>query len=155
MAFADPAAQRAYTREWKARNPERDRWNDKCFSAAKNANHRASLYGAPGVLTAADVRDCLSVGRCHYCDATDLLGIDHVVPLHAKGPNTRANIVPCCQPCNSSKWRQDRPGRWSREHDRCVECGGSDRPHSSHGLCEPCNARRRRRERGEVAWAAA
>lgn len=32
-------------------------------------------------------------------------------------------------------------GRWSRDHDSCVACGGTDRAHRGRGLCEGCSAR--------------
>jgi len=28
--------------------------------------------------------------------------------------------------------------RWAREHDECVECGTTDRPHRALGLCGRC-----------------
>lgn len=156
MPFADVAARRQYSRDWKLQHPERARYSNKCADAAAHANERAALYGAPGTLTGSDVRDCLSAGACHYCAATDRLGIDHVIPLHAQGPNTRDNIVACCQPCNASKHRADRPGRWSRLHETCIDCGGSDRPHRAHGLCGRCFARLRWHvEKGNASWPAA
>lgn len=29
-------------------------------------------------------------------------------------------------------------GRWSREHDACVLCGGIDAPHQGSGVCKKC-----------------
>jgi HNH endonuclease len=34
-------------------------------------------------------------------------------------------------------------GRWSRDHDACVECGTVERPHNARGLCGRCYARAR------------
>jgi hypothetical protein len=31
--------------------------------------------------------------------------------------------------------------RWAREHDRCVECGTTERPHWAHGYCDRCLTR--------------
>lgn len=35
---------------------------------------------------------------------------------------------------------------WARYHDVCVECGRTDRPHTSHGLCTVCAQRKWRRD---------
>lgn len=43
---------------------------------------------------------------CRYCgiSLTDRRRtVDHVIPLTRGGEHARANLVPCCQPCNSSK----------------------------------------------------
>jgi len=45
-------------------------------------------------------------GRCHYCGGhfkpADLT-MDHLVPLVRGGRSVRANLVPCCKPCNNDK----------------------------------------------------
>ena len=28
--------------------------------------------------------------------------------------------------------------RWARAYDHCQSCGGNQRPHAAHGLCQPC-----------------
>lgn len=33
-------------------------------------------------------------------------------------------------------------GRWALNYDCCIECGGTDRPHSGKGLCHRCSVRR-------------
>lgn len=33
------------------------------------------------------------------------------------------------------------PNKWSKLYDKCVECGTTDRPHQSHGLCVNCKNR--------------
>lgn len=40
--------------------------------------------------------------RCRYCgkEATTL---DHVIPRSQGGPNTRKNLVACCESCNGKK----------------------------------------------------
>lgn len=123
------------------------------YDRAYRANARAALYGAPGVISADEVQ--VIVGddpHCHYCGAGDRerygIGIDHVVPLSDGGVNRPENIVPCCHACNLSKFRSDRPGRWSRTVDGCVDCGTSERPHEARGRCTPCYGRiRPRRDR--------
>lgn len=51
---------------------------------------------------------------CHYCKSLSSgteMTIDHVIPMSAGGPHDLANLVVCCQSCNSSK--QDRlPAVW-------------------------------------------
>lgn len=34
-------------------------------------------------------------------------------------------------------------GRWSRDHDVCVECGMTDTRHAGRGLCVRCNSKRK------------
>jgi hypothetical protein len=146
MPHKDIEVRRAYHREYRRRNsairaaqrPDEDR--------ARHANQRAAKYGAPGRISTSDVRQILSKGRCHYCGSTECLGIDHVIPLYAKGPNEPRNIVPCCHSCNASKHRRDRPGHWSHEHDACVICGTTERKHSSKGRCVSCDSTERTRQ---------
>lgn len=54
-------------------------------------------------------------GRCAYCGRAAKLTEDHVVPLIRGGRHTIGNLLPSCQPCNSSKgssllveWRRRR-----------------------------------------------
>lgn len=35
---------------------------------------------------------------------------------------------------------------WSKQHERCVECGSTEYRHYAHGLCRPCYRRERRRQ---------
>jgi 5-methylcytosine-specific restriction endonuclease McrA len=146
MPHKDPDARRAYMREWKRINAEKvSRWA-KEDDARRHANERAAFYGAPGELTLEDVRTVLAAGRCHYCGCSDaLMTIDHVIPLHAKGPNTTANIVAACRTCNLKKRRGDHPDQWAQDHDVCCECGTTDHPYKSNGRCDPCFARWRYR----------
>lgn len=107
---------------------------------AKNANRAAARYGAPGLLTTTDVDAVLPADAvCMYCSGTHRrMTIDHRVPLALGGSNTRENIGPCCLPCNASKGRADRPGRWSWAHDACISCGTTERRHFGHGRCQRC-----------------
>ena len=41
--------------------------------------------------------------RCGYCDARFAGTVDHVLPRSRGGPNSWANLVACCAPCNSFK----------------------------------------------------
>lgn len=40
---------------------------------------------------------------CAYCDATDNITVDHVVPLSRGGKHEIANLAPACVTCNCSK----------------------------------------------------
>lgn len=102
------------------------------------ANKRAALFGVPGILTLEDVIAIMSAGACFYCGSDQKLGLDHVVPMHAGGPNMTENIVCCCHRCNQSKGRADRPGRWSQTVDQCQRCGTNERPHFCKGMCKRC-----------------
>lgn len=44
---------------------------------------------------------------CFYCGEKRKLTIDHVVPITKNGYHSISNIVPACQPCNSSKGAKD------------------------------------------------
>lgn len=39
-----------------------------------------------------------------------------------------------------------KPRRWARNFDRCTNCGTTERPHNSGGLCSRCASARRYRE---------
>lgn len=146
MPHADHAARLAYSREYKRRNRYRFRARQRAYDCAKHANERAERYGCEGVLTTEEAVDLLAPNACHYCGTDRMLGLDHVIPLSNGGLNRPANIVPSCQSCNSSKGRTDRPGRWSRDRDSCVDCGTAERPHFVHGRCARCYSRERGRE---------
>jgi hypothetical protein len=45
--------------------------------------------------------------QCAYCDATEGLTWDHLIPRNAGGPDTISNHVPACKTCNSSKGDKD------------------------------------------------
>jgi 5-methylcytosine-specific restriction endonuclease McrA len=143
----DPVARAAYEKNYRELHRERHRANVAVQDRARHANRRAELYGAPGVIRTRDVRGILAVGACFYCGTQKRLTIDHVIPLHVGGPNTVANIVACCLPCNISKFRADRPGRWAQVADACIECGTSSRKHVAHGLCTACLGRAKYRKR--------
>lgn len=34
-----------------------------------------------------------------------------------------------------------RRGQWSLDHERCTQCGRTDRPHKARGLCASCYAK--------------
>lgn len=124
------------------------------YARLSSANARARHYGAPGVLTLADVETVMAAGQCHYCGSTTKLGLDHVLPLHTVGPNQLENLVCACHSCNQSKGRSDRPGRWSQRFDACQGCNTTEIRHAGHGLCRHCrrtSERTPRKQRSDVA----
>ena len=155
MPYASREQQIAYFRRYRQTHKEQKAQERPTHDRVSHANKRAQMAGDPGQITVTDVRAILTPdARCHYCGRSrsevppfrgkEILGIDHVIPLHVGGPNTVENIVPCCHSCNASKHRSDRPGRWSREQDQCVGCGTTERKHITHGLCTTCYSRSRR-----------
>lgn len=149
MPYADPERQRAYFRAylWEWKRSAKGRFSQQCTDAARHANERAMRYGAAGRISGLDARSVLEGAVCVYCGTTRMLGLDHVVPLAHGGANLRGNLVPACRSCNSSKFRSDRPHRWSRLHDCCFACGRQDRPHGGRGFCRACYQAVRKQER--------
>ncbi len=147
MPHKDLKLRQEYQREYRrlhadmraARRPNDDR--------LKNANRRAAMYGAPGVLSLQDIRAVMAKSSCHYCGGTHLLGIDHVRPLTSGGTNTTDNLVVCCRSCNSSKYRSERPHLWSRVYSACCICGTNERKHCARGCCFRCYQARYKRKR--------
>ena len=52
-------------------------------------------------------------GECAYCGAP-ARSTDHVLPRSRGGGDDKANIVPCCYRCNSSKSNRT-PDEWLRD----------------------------------------
>lgn len=139
MPHRDPAERSRYLRDWKRQHRGRYAARQKATDAARHANERAELYGAEGRLTIDEAAEILAADGCHYCGAHGRLTLDHVVGLHAGGINRPENIVAACLPCNASKWRQEAPRRWARDHDRCIDCGTDEHKHVAHGRCAGCH----------------
>lgn len=159
MPYKDPEQAKAFYREWKKGSKKRQ--SNKYYDAAKHANARAVMYGVSGHVSTQDVREVLDGSRCFYCGVADgghhgrgpkrdTLGIDHRVALANGGLNTSENLVACCHSCNASKYRSDRPRRWSRAHDACIECESTERKHDSHGRCTRCALRYRKKDHAEA-----
>ncbi len=143
MPYKDPVVRAAYHREYKRRNRWRYAGRQRVWDAARHANERAIQYGAAGVITPEEAAAILATGACVYCGATERLSLDHVISLDRRGPNRPENIVCACVSCNISKFRSDRPGRWSQTHDQCVDCGTTARRHGAEGRCIRCYTRNR------------
>ncbi len=100
---ADPAYRERgakAAREWAKAHPEYYR------AAAKL--RRARLSGVVCDLTDQETRELFEeyAGLCAYCHAAATT-IDHVMPISAGGSHSKANLVPACKSCNSSK--HDKP----------------------------------------------
>ena len=48
-----------------------------------------------------------SGNKCSYCDVTEKLALDHVVPQKSGGKDERDNLIYACKTCNSSKGKKD------------------------------------------------
>jgi 5-methylcytosine-specific restriction endonuclease McrA len=98
------------------------RWK-RARSAIDNHARRQRHRGRPIRWTPADWRRAKRFfdNLCAYCDCGGKLTQDHFIPIsHPQFPGTiRGNIVPACQPCNSSKCDAD-PFIWVRSADRIA-----------------------------------
>ncbi|MFF3464948.1 HNH endonuclease [Streptomyces sp. NPDC002619] len=103
--MADPArraAKNARTREWKVSNPDKHR--------AANQRRRATK-------AAAQVEDFTRADLLAYWDEIGSYGCvfcggpyehdEHIQPLSLGGEHSRANLLPSCATCNSSKGASD------------------------------------------------
>jgi 5-methylcytosine-specific restriction endonuclease McrA len=101
---------------WRRQNPERVRqlcrsWCDRHpeYLTYQSAKRRASVKssGSPGVKPEQWREICETFGNvCAYCLRARRLTRDHVIPIARGGRDEPANVVPACQPCNSSKGRK-------------------------------------------------
>lgn len=85
-------------RQWWAANGEKHR--------LYQGKRRAQTAGGAWVVTERDIKRLIARhdGRCAYCGIkSDALTLDHVIPLKLGGRHSIGNLVPACQPCNSSK----------------------------------------------------
>jgi 5-methylcytosine-specific restriction endonuclease McrA len=94
---AKATSERARVLLWAKENPAK--------AAVITARRRARLSFAEGDYTAEEFATlCDRYGhRCFYCGRAVRLTADHIVPLTRGGSNYISNIIPACQPCNSSK----------------------------------------------------
>lgn len=72
--------------------------------------------------------------RYLMCRSTRRLG-----KIYEKGADTiRSRLHEYQIPLLPSGGASLAPGKWARLYDRCVEHGGTDRPHYALGLCDRC-----------------
>lgn len=104
-----------YSKEWDKNYPEyHKKWNKtekgRANSQRNCTKRRTKLREIINTLTAQEWLDILEVYnyRCAYCDVEfeveNIPTRDHIIPLDKGGHNTKENIVPACQSCNSRKW---------------------------------------------------
>jgi hypothetical protein len=115
LQFKPPAERNADQREWRAKNRERSKAHQAKFHETHpeaRAVYMEKQRARRGpVLDAGDLTRAQWLARleefghaCAYCLRTDLpLTQDHVEPLSRGGRHTLDNVVPACQPCNSTK----------------------------------------------------
>ena len=157
MPFKDSAKRAEYQRQYRKLHKAKRDAERPDYDRTRHANQRAKKYGCSGRITIHDVRSVMRAGKCHYCGALDLLGIDHVIPLHAGGPNDAGNLVCCCHSCNARKRRKESITSWSEHANACLGCGRSDEKHDAKGYCAKCYQQRfsgksrSRHDRGAVA----
>lgn len=88
-----------YHRQWREANPEKARAIARKYGRRYRARKKSATIGE---VNEAAIYD-LYGHKCFYCDSTDNLTMDHVVPLNGGGPHCQDNLVPACSKCNSSK----------------------------------------------------
>ena len=89
---------RARLAQWREENPEKA-----LLAVHKRRSRKLNVVND---LTAQEWEARLAEfnGMCAYCHETDRpQTLDHVLPLIHGGGHTLSNVLPVCQPCNSSK----------------------------------------------------
>ena len=123
------ASNRERTRKWRKDNPEQDKrlhekwrkdnpeYNKEWLQSDKGkavrqrgrVKRQIRLHNVINTLTAQEWIDKLIEYdfRCAYCgavfDADTVPTRDHIIPISKGGHNTKDNVVPACQSCNSKK----------------------------------------------------
>ena len=107
-----------WSRKWRAANPEKHKAHLRCYQQTpkgRATQRRAKAKRKSRVamtvcdLTAEQWAAILEEHnyRCAYCgkdfDMFRRPTQDHITPIFHKGQHTKANILPACKPCNSSK----------------------------------------------------
>jgi len=107
-----------YFKQWKKNNPRDNKEYQKQWRQTPEgkASHQRATYSRriklkeiTNTLTAQEWVDILKQYkfRCAYCGKEftlfDRETRDHVIPISKGGDNTKGNIVPACQSCNSKK----------------------------------------------------
>ena len=105
---ADPDTnERIKANKRRSHRTERGRAGKKRRTDRANAARRARIRSLPYQWTDDDWQAALAAfgHRCAYCDSTDRLTIEHVIPLSDPAcPGTViGNIAPACAPCNAIK----------------------------------------------------
>jgi 5-methylcytosine-specific restriction endonuclease McrA len=96
---------RAYNRKFAAEHPE--------LRLVSYHKRRALIKGNGGTYTVAEKRMLYENqrGLCAYCERSEKLTIDHIIPISKGGSNDISNICLACLRCNLSK-REKTPEQW-------------------------------------------
>ena len=95
----NPKRMSEYKREWK--KTEKGKANNQRSNSKRRTRERNII----NTLTAQEWLNILEEFnyRCAYCGGNRKLSRDHIIPISKGGNNTKENIVPACQSCNSRK----------------------------------------------------
>jgi 5-methylcytosine-specific restriction endonuclease McrA len=52
-------------------------------------------------------KNCIKIGKCAYCGATENLTCDHIVPLMIGGQPHKDNLQCLCYDCNQEKQHRE------------------------------------------------
>jgi hypothetical protein len=77
-------------------------------SWVRQARYRAKKHDIYSDLEISDVQEIIAttMGLCSYCNS-EADTLDCPFPLRNGGPNTPANVVPCCKSCKTTKSYND------------------------------------------------
>ena len=89
----------ARNRKWRRANPDRRRFHE---SARERRLHNTPIHLLPTNAQLAEWKE-LYGQRCCYCESTENLTLEHIVPISKGGFHTLENILWACRSCNSSK----------------------------------------------------
>ena len=106
----------ANMRAWAKANPERAAAGER----ADNQRRLAARRGASGSdITKEAWSHVLAAfsNSCVYCDTTEHITQDHLVPIISGGEHVIHNVVPACGKCNSRKGTKDMR-HWLNDEDR-------------------------------------
>lgn len=92
---------RARTIKWREKNAD----EYKKINRDGSIRRRARTAGLLSSFTSNQWHNCLSHfnHQCAYCDCTEKLEQEHVIPVSKGGHYTLDNIIPACRSCNASK----------------------------------------------------
>jgi 5-methylcytosine-specific restriction endonuclease McrA len=104
----NPDTQRAAEQRWAQANPERraatiNAWRAIHPERTRNYGYRHRIAESTETPeTTARIAELLTQ-PCSYCEATENITIDHIVPLSRGGRHEPENLAAACRSCNCSK----------------------------------------------------
>ena len=133
-----------YNRKWRRKN--REKWNDIIMRWQRKNKDKAYFYKTGIHRNKILQRDNY---QCQICKSKKKLEIHHMdgrgSRLKKKQRNNQSdNLITLCFKCHY-KIDYNRRGypykgllRWSRDFDKCIDCGTTKRLHWAKGLCDRC-----------------